>query len=72
MYRLEELLISTIATMLDGLGHVAVGASSPVPGAAALLARARSQGRLRVSLLGSRRHGRRNCRQLRRRLYPAR
>lgn len=56
MHRLEELLIVTIATMLDGLGHVAVGAASPVPGAAALLARARSQGSLRVSLLGSRRH----------------
>ncbi len=56
MYRLEELLIVSIATMLDGLKHVAVGASSPVPGAAALLARSRSQGSLRVSLLGSRRH----------------
>jgi glutaconate CoA-transferase subunit B len=56
MYRLEELLIVSIATMLDGLEHVAVGAASPVPGAAALLARARSQGNLRVSLLGSRRH----------------
>ncbi len=56
MYRLEELLIVTIATMLDDLGHVAVGAASPIPGAAALLARARSQGSLRVSLLGSRRH----------------
>ncbi len=56
MYRLEELLIVNIATLLDGLGHVAVGAASPVPGAAALLARARSQGSLRVSLLGSRRH----------------
>ena len=31
MYRLEELLIVSIATMLDGLGHVAVGAASPVP-----------------------------------------
>lgn len=56
MYRPEELLIATIASMLDGLGHVAVGAASPVPGAAALLARARSQDRPRVSLLGSRRH----------------
>jgi glutaconate CoA-transferase subunit B len=35
---------------------VAVGASSPIPGAAALLARARSGGRLRVSLLGSEDH----------------
>ena len=36
-YRLEELLIGVIAGMLNGLGHVAVGASSPIPGAAALL-----------------------------------
>jgi glutaconate CoA-transferase, subunit B len=49
----DELLICTIARMLEGLGHVAVGASSPIPGAAALLARARSGGRLRLSLLGS-------------------
>ncbi len=52
----EELLISTIADMLDGLGHVAVGASSPIPGGAALLARARSGGSLRVSMLGSEDH----------------
>ncbi len=52
----EELLIATIADMLDGLGHVAVGAASPIPGAAALLARARGGGRPRVSLLGSRAH----------------
>jgi glutaconate CoA-transferase subunit B len=56
VYKLEELLIVTIATMLDGLEHVAVGAASPIPGTAALLARARSRGSLRVSLLGSRRH----------------
>jgi glutaconate CoA-transferase subunit B len=56
MFQLEELLITSIASMLDGLGHVAVGASSPVPGAAALLARCRSGGRLQVSLLGSVRH----------------
>ena len=42
--------------MLEGLGHVAVGAASPIPGAAALLARERSGGRLRVSVLGSERH----------------
>ena len=52
----EELLISTIADMLDGLGHVAIGASSPIPGGAALLARARSGGSLRVSMLGSEDH----------------
>ncbi len=52
----EELLIDVLAGMLDGLGHVAVGAASPIPGAAALLARERSEGKLRVSVLGSERH----------------
>ena len=51
--RPEELLIAAIAARLDGLGHVAVGAASPIPGAAALLARARGGGRPRVSILGS-------------------
>lgn len=55
-YRTEELLITTIAPMLEGLGHVAVGAASPIPGAAALLARHRSGHRLRVSMLASERH----------------
>ena len=55
-YSPDELLICAIARLLEGLGHVAVGASSPIPGAAALLARARSGGRLRVSLLGSEDH----------------
>mgnify|MGYP002621055447 CR=1 FL=1 len=54
--RPEELLIAFIADRLAGLRHVAVGNSSPIPGAAALLARARSNGALRVSLLGSRKH----------------
>jgi len=49
----EELLIATVADMLQGLAHVAVGAQSPIPGSAALLARARSNGGLRVSMLGS-------------------
>ena len=53
-YLAEELLIGTIAGLLEGVGHVAVGAASPIPAAAALLARERSDGRLRVSLLGSR------------------
>ena len=48
-------MIAAIVPMLAGLDHVAVGASSPIPGSAALLARALSGGRLRVSLLGSRR-----------------
>jgi glutaconate CoA-transferase, subunit B len=55
-FRAEELLIDLLAGMLDGLGHVAVGAASPIPGAAALLARERSGGQMRVSVLGSARH----------------
>ena len=50
---LEEILINAIADNLDGLNHIAVGASSPIPGAAALLARTRSDGTMRVSILGS-------------------
>jgi glutaconate CoA-transferase subunit B len=55
-YTLDELLICVLARMLAGLRHVAVGAGSPIPGAAALLARARSGGALRVSILGSTEH----------------
>jgi glutaconate CoA-transferase subunit B len=49
----RELLIATIARLLEGCRHVAVGAASPIPAAGALLARERSAGRLVVSLLGS-------------------
>ena len=55
-HRPEELLIDVLASMLDGFGHIAVGAASPIPGAAALLARERSDGGMRVSVLGSERH----------------
>jgi glutaconate CoA-transferase, subunit B len=55
-YRLEELLITAIAGLLEGANHVAVGAISPIPGAAALLVRERSGGRVRVSLLDSAKH----------------
>jgi glutaconate CoA-transferase subunit B len=51
-----ELLVSVIAGLLAGCRHVVVGASSPIPGAGALLARARSGGALRINVLGSRRH----------------
>lgn len=51
-----ELLIAVIARLLEGCRHVVVGASSPIPGAAALLERARSGGRLRVNVLGSQAH----------------
>ncbi len=52
----EELLIAVLARMLGDLCHVAVGNASPIPGAAALLVRRRTGGRLRLSLLGSARH----------------
>lgn len=51
-----EVLIHSIAGLLAGSRHVAVGASSPIPGAAALYTRAVSNGATRVSVLGSRRH----------------
>ena len=51
--RTREQMIAAITPMLAGLRHVAVGASSPIPASAALLARALSGGALRVSLLGS-------------------
>jgi glutaconate CoA-transferase subunit B len=54
--RAEELLIGAIAPMLEGLGHVAVGAASPIPGAAAFLARRRSGLPMRISILASVRH----------------
>ncbi len=52
-YTATELLISVIAELLRGVRHVAVGAASPIPGSAALLARAQSNGATRVSILGS-------------------
>jgi glutaconate CoA-transferase, subunit B len=53
--RPEELLASTIAGLIGDARHVAVGAASPIPAAAALLARELGTGRPYVSLLGSRR-----------------
>ena len=52
-FRSEELLIATIAQLLDGTGHIAVGVLSPIPGSAALLARHRSGGTTRLSIIGS-------------------
>ena len=52
----RELLVAVIARLLEGCGHIVVGASSPIPGAAALLTRALSAGATRVSILGSRRN----------------
>ena len=52
----EELLISELADLLVHDKHVAVGASSPIPGAAALLAKEEAKAknrRLRVTILHS-------------------
>jgi glutaconate CoA-transferase, subunit B len=52
-----EVMIAAIAPMLRGLRHIAVGASSPIPGSAALLTRAAASRRgevvPRVSILGA-------------------
>ncbi len=48
-WRREELLIATVARLLEGCRHVAVGMLSPIPGAAAMLARERDS---RLRLLG--------------------
>jgi glutaconate CoA-transferase, subunit B len=50
----EERLIAALARALSGVRHVAVGVSSPIPAAAALLAALQAGGAMRVSVLGSR------------------
>lgn len=56
----RERLIVTIASLLDGVRHVAVGASSPIPAAAAMLLRAQKEAAgepmVRLSILGSVKH----------------
>ena len=49
------MLADVIAGLIGDARHAAIGASSPIPAAAAMLARARGNGRPYVSLLGSRR-----------------
>ena len=52
----EELLISQLADLLINDKHIAVGAASPIPGAAALLAKQEAKiqnNRLRVTILHS-------------------
>lgn len=51
-----EILVAALARAVEGCRHVAVGNASPIPAAAALLARALSGDRMVVSLLGSRAH----------------
>lgn len=56
----RERLIVSIARLLEGVRHVAVGASSPIPAAGAMLLRALAERdgkpRVRISILGSREH----------------
>lgn len=56
----REILICTVAKLLDGVRHVAVGASSPIPAAGAMLLRALKQQTgekgPRISILGSVEH----------------
>lgn len=49
----EVFLICALARLLRERKHVAVGANSPIPGAAALLARELSGGTMRIEILGS-------------------
>jgi glutaconate CoA-transferase subunit B len=59
-FRDEELLADVICRLIGEVRHVAVGAQSPIPATAALLARERANlhnlGKPYVSLLGSRAH----------------
>jgi glutaconate CoA-transferase subunit B len=55
-FRDEELLADVICRLIGDVRHVAVGAASPIPATAALLARERGGGKPYVSLLGSRAH----------------
>jgi glutaconate CoA-transferase subunit B len=55
-WRHEELLICRLADELAGDRHVAVGAASPIPGAAALLAQAEAKHRMHVTVLHSQRY----------------
>lgn len=56
----RERLIVTISRLLEGVRHVAVGASSPIPAAGAMLLRALAERdgkpKVRISILGSREH----------------
>lgn len=57
---LRETLITTIAGLLEGVRHVAVGASSPIPAAGAMLLRALNEAKgappVLISILGSVKH----------------
>ena len=49
-------LAATLADQIPDVRHIAVGAASPIPAAAALLKQARAQSRVHVTILHSRRY----------------
>ncbi len=51
--KLEELLIFTVCGLLEGCEHITTGMASPIPAAAALLAKELSDQPIRVSILAS-------------------
>ncbi len=57
-YKPQEFLISVLTNLLNQphIGHVAVGAASPIPGAAALLAQKRGGDRLAVTIIHGNAH----------------
>ena len=55
-FRDEELLADVITRLIGDVRHIAVGNASPIPAAAALLARERGRGMPYVSLLQSRKY----------------
>lgn len=52
-YKPEELLITVIARLLEGVDHIAVGVSSPIPGSATLLRQKLSGNSVKVTVLNS-------------------
>ena len=52
----EELLAATLAAQIPDVRHIAVGAASPIPAAAALLHQMRATERVHVTILHSRRY----------------
>jgi len=52
----QEFMIAALKRLIADAGHIVVGALSPIPGSAALLARHESRGRVRVTIVGSARH----------------
>lgn len=54
--RRSVFFVCAIARLLEGRKHIAVGANSPIPGSAAFLASALSEGRTRASILGNQKY----------------